>query len=192
MQPSAETSISNCQWQDLPLTKVPDAQQLATMQAYLDLALLSLESLVGLSSQTILQAARELNLGSVIPDSEALERLRQPSSRLHSEEGQSLDVEETRSLVLLVCHLAGQHQELIRRAVTLLEQLAVQGKSPQQTALLSRYLDNFSRGCQSRWRGELPAEWLSQVAWQLPIDLLFYSTSSGQRRLWLSLLEAAV
>jgi hypothetical protein len=104
-----------------------------------------------------------------------------------------LDVEEARSLVLIICHLAKQHQELIRRAVALLEQLSEQNREPHQASLLGDYLDAFSNTYQERMdEGEnVSTDSLTHLALKLLIDLLFYSSPNGHRRLWLALLDRA-
>jgi hypothetical protein len=102
-----------------------------------------------------------------------------------------LDVEEARSLVLIICHLAKEHQELVRRAVALLERVTEEGKEPHRTALLGDYLDNFSNFYQERMDEEalISGEALSHLAWKLLIDVFFYSSPQGIRRLWMALLD---
>jgi len=178
---------------ELPLTFQPDPVQLDNIKAQLDLVLLSLESLSGISSDAILQAAADLNLSEVVADRVALWRLRQSSPLRKGQGRKRLDVEEARSLVLIIFDLANQRQELIRRAVTLLEQLTEQGKPPHQAALLGDYLDNFSNFYQERMEAdtEITPDELTYLALKLLIDLLFCSAPNGTRRLWLALLDRA-
>ena len=124
------------------------------MKNYLELLLMSLESLTGIG------AGLEIT--------------------------ENLNQETAKSLINLICNLARQHQELIRRAVTLIEQVSTQNKEPQQAALLGNYLQKFSFLYQERQdqRAELPPEKLSTLAFKLLIDLLFYSEVDGDRRLW--------
>jgi Protein of unknown function (DUF3038) len=175
----------------LPLSGQPDPSQLDNIKAQLDLVLLALEALAGIGSEAILQAATELNLADVVADRVALWRLRQSSPLRKGQGRKRLDVEEARSLVLIICHLAKQQQELIRRAVALLEQLTEQNREPHQVALLGDYLDGFSNAYQERMEeGEnTPPSQLMQLALRLLIDLLFYSAPSGARRLWLALMD---
>ncbi len=175
----------------LPAEPSPD--QLHNIKAQLDLILLALEALAGLGSEAMLQAAAALNLPQVMGDRVSLWRLRQSSPLRKGQGRKRLDVEEARSLVLITCYLAAEHGELIRRAVTLLEQLTQQNKPPHHTALLGDYLDNFSNLYQERMQpsDDATPEHLSHLALKLLIDLLFYSTPSGARRLWLALLERA-
>ena len=174
--------------------QAPDPMQLDNIKAQLDLVLLGLEALAGIGSEAMLQAAVDLNLESVVSDRVALWRLRQSNPLRKSSGGRKkLDVEEARALVLIICHLARGNQELIRRAVSLLEQMAEQNSEPHRAALLGDYLDKFSNTYQERMeQGEnVSPEQLTQLALKLLIDLLFYSGPNGHRRLWLALLDRA-
>jgi Protein of unknown function (DUF3038) len=182
-------------WEDLPLTSQPDPDQLDNIKAQLDLILLALEAIAGISSEAMLQAAVDLNLESMIADRVSLWRLRQSSPLRKGHGGRKkLDVEEARALSLISCHLAKQHNELIRRAVALLEQLAEQHREPHEASLLGNYLDTFHNTYQERMEnGEsVPTETLTHLALKLLIDLLFYGSSNGVRRLWMTLLERSI
>jgi hypothetical protein len=188
VKPSAKPDLEM-----LPLAGQPDPRQLDNIRAQLDLVLLALEALAKIGSEAILQAATELNLADVVADRVALWRLRQSSPLRKGQGRKRLDVEEARSLVLIICHLAKQQQELIRRAVALLEQLTEQNREPHHVALLGDYLDRFSNVYQQRMEeGEnTPQTQLTQLALRLLIDLLFYSSPSGARRLWMALIDRA-
>lgn len=178
--------------EEFPLAKTPDSQQLDNIKAHLDLILLALEALAGISSEGMLKAAQELHLERVIGDRVELWRLRQSNPLRKSSGGRKkLDVEEARAIVLVICHLAKQHQELIRRACLLLEQVAEQDREPHRIALLGDYLDTFCNTYQERMEeGEkVSPDLLYQLAFKLAIDLLFYSAANGHRRLWLALLD---
>jgi len=155
--------------------------------------LLALESLAAIGSDAMLKAAADLDLADVVADRVALWRLRQSSPLRKGQGRKRMDVEEARSLVLIICHLANQHQELIRRAVTLLEQLTEQHREPHQAALLGDYLDSFHNTYQERMEESDSAspDQLTYLALKLLIDLLFYSAPNGVRRLWLALLDRA-
>ncbi|MER3478283.1 MAG: hypothetical protein C4287_19745, partial [Leptolyngbya sp. ERB_1_2] len=105
-----------------------------------------------------------------------------------------LDVDEARALTLIICHLAKQQNELIRRAVALLEQLTEQNREPHQAALLGNYLDTFHNTYQERMeQGEMAStDALTHLALKLLIDLLFYGSPQGVRRLWLTLLDRSL
>lgn len=179
-------------WEDLTLSSSPDPVQLDNIKAQLDLVLLALEALAGIGSEAILAAASQLNLESMVQDRVALWRLRQSNPLRKGQGGRKkLDVEEARSLVLIICHLAKQHQELIRRAVALLEQLTEEKREPSQAALLGDYIDTFTNTyCDRMDDGEEESpSVLAHLALKLLVDLLFYSAPGGHRRLWLALLE---
>ncbi|WP_322743561.1 DUF3038 domain-containing protein [Vasconcelosia minhoensis] len=183
---------------DSSRTDRPPAQ-LSSIKAQLDLVLLALEALVGIGSEAILAAAQELQLDSLLPDRVSLWRLRQSSPLRKGQGRKKLDVDEARALVLITCRLATAHHGLIRQAVARLEQLTEQGQPPHRAAVLGDYLDNFSNTYLERMVDDsaLPAAKtpepteLAQLALQLLIDLLFYSSPGGVRRLWLSLVDRA-
>jgi len=187
--PPAAESIDS-----LPLVNQPDPAQRDNIKAQLDLVLLALEALVEIGSEAMLQAATTLKLETLVADRVNLWRLRQSSPLRRGQGGRKkLDVEEARALVLISCHLAHEHHETIRRAVGLLEQMAEQKREPHQTALLGDYLDRFNNTYQERMEegDRTSPESLTHLALKLLIDLLFYSTTSGPRRLWLALIDRA-
>ncbi|MCL1474957.1 DUF3038 domain-containing protein [Argonema antarcticum] len=191
MRSKASSPKPTANWEDLTLNTSPDPVQLDNIKAQLDLVLLALEALAGIGSEAILAAAAHLGLESMVADRVSLWRLRQSSPLRKGQGGRKkLDVEEARSLVLIICHLTKQHQELIRRAVALLEQLTEQNQKPHQAALLGDYIDTFSNTYQERMEDgdSYSAEVLTHLALKLLIDLLFYSSPGGHRRLWLALL----
>ena len=178
-------------WDELNRAQ-PDSTQLDNIKTQIDLVLLALESLAGIGSEAMLQAASALNLESKIPDRVTLWRLRQSNPLRKGEGGRKkLDIEEARSLVLIACFLAKQHQELIRRAIDLLEQAAQNDSEPHRTAMLGDYLDAFNNTYQERMEDDhnVSTDKLTQLALKLLVDLLFYSSPGGHRRLWLALLD---
>jgi len=192
MPSTANPPVSHPNWSHLALPYQPDVAQLDNIKAQLDLVLLALEALTGLGSEAMLHAAESLKLTEVVGDRVALWRLRQSSPLRKGQGRKRMDVEEARSLVLIICHLAHQHQEIIRRAVMLLEQLTEQGRPPHEAALLGDYLDNFNNLYEERMDdAHTTPDHLAYLALKLLIDLLFYSASTGSRRLWLALLDRA-
>ena len=182
---------SSLAWDELNRAQ-PDSSQLDNIKTQIDLVLLALESLTGIGSEAMLQAASALNLESKIPDRVTLWRLRQSNPLRKGEGGRKkLDVEEARSLVLISCYLAKQHQELIRRAIDLLEQVAQNDSEPHRTAMLGDYLDAFNNLYVERMESgrNVSTDKLTQLAFKLLVDLLFYSSPGGHRRLWLALLD---
>lgn len=194
MRSPVKSSAPNPPSGDSSLAQEPDPAQLDNIKSQLDLVLLALEALTGIGSEAMLQAAADLHLESMVADRVTLWRLRQSNPLRKSQGGRKkLDVEEARSLVLISCHLAKQHQELIRRAVALLEQLTEQNREPHRAALLGDYLDTFSNTYEERMEDadDLPSEALTNLALKLLIDLLFYSAPNGHRRFWLTLIDRA-
>lgn len=165
-------------WEDLPQTLPTSNEQLEKITKHLNLILSALTSLANLDSESILQAAQELKLDSVTSD-RLIAHYLQPQSKL------SLD--DIRSLVLLLCHLAQKKQELIRRAVILLEQVGTQGQESSKTTLLGNYITNFHLKYPTISDHDLSAFSLTSLAWKLLIDLLFYSSPRSHVRLWQTL-----
>ena len=190
MQSSAQSLNLSTKWDELTRTE-PAPIQLNNMKAQLDLILLALEALAGIGSEAMLHAANQLDLESKVPDRVALWRLRQSNPLRKGEGGRKkLDVEEARALVLIICYLAKEHQDKIRRAVTLLEQVVAKNQAPHRVATLGNYIDDFSNIYQERMEdASISTNLITQLALKLLIDLLFYSSPSGYRRLWLALLD---
>ncbi|MEM7760468.1 MAG: DUF3038 domain-containing protein [Cyanobacteria bacterium P01_A01_bin.40] len=181
------------QWQELTERKITN-NDLENIKCHLDLVLLALEAIANIGSEATIQAAKELRLESIIGDRITLWRLRSSNPKRKSSGGRKkLDVEEARALVIIICYLASQHQELLRRAVCLLEQVTAQNKPPHQTALLGNYLDQFINYYQERISNnpDISSEALSALAWKLLIDLLFYSGNNGHRLLWVAIFDAS-
>jgi hypothetical protein len=191
MYPHAHKTPSVAKWQDLHRLRMPTIEQLDNIKSHLDLVILALEAIANVTSETILQAATTLELDSIVKDRVELWRLRQANPWRKSNGGRKkLDVEEARSLVLIICYLAKQEQELLRRAVSLLEQVTAQNQEPHKMALLGDYLDKFTNLYQERMAEEtaMNAEQLYQLGLKLLVDLLFYSGKAGHRLLWLAIL----
>lgn len=182
------------QEQKLAELKTDSGRELADIKCHLDLVLLALEAIAEITSEAIIQAARDLNLESVVGDRLTLWRLRSSNPKRKTAGGRKkLDVEEARSMVIIICYLANQHQELLRRSVSLLEQVTEQDRPPHQTALLGNYLDRFINYYQERI-GDSQADSaasIAHLAWKLLIDLLFYSGKNGHRLLWIAIFDAA-
>jgi Protein of unknown function (DUF3038) len=192
MHSATNSATPNSQWEDLIKLPAPNTVQWENIKTQLDLVLLALETLTGIGSEAMLSAANDLNLESRVPDRVALWRLRQSNPLRKGQGGRKkLDVEEARSLVLIICYLAKQHQELIRRAVGLLEQMAENNREPHQAALLGDYIDAFCNTYQERMEEDekISTDLLTNLALKLLVDLLFYSAPGGHRRLWLALID---
>ena len=183
------------------------AAQLSDIKAQLDLVLMALEALTHIGSESMLEAAKRLQLENILSDRVGLWRLRQSSPLRKGQGRKKLDVEEARALVLVICYLSAAHHEKIRQAIATLEQATQQGEPPHRAAILGDYLDNFSNLYSDRMSEEslsthpaaspsatIPStttQILTQLSFRLLIDLLFYSAPNGERQLWLALLDRA-
>jgi hypothetical protein len=100
-------------------------------------------------------------------------------------------VEEARSLVLIICRLAYDHKLSIRSSVRLMEQLTNNNEPLHSHPLLGDYLDRFNQLYEERIDPEqqLPPDQIKNLSLSLLINLLFYSSKQGHRRLWLALLR---
>ena len=189
MYPSANTTPSVAKWQDLHRLRIPTIEQLESIKSHLDLVIVALEAITNINSETIVRAATTLNLDSITEERAEWWRSSQ-NHRNDTEAEKKLDVEEARSLVLIICYLAKQEKELIRRAVSLLEQATAQNEAPRTMALLEDYLNKFISMHRERINHSTNAnsDELSRLALKLLVDLLFYSGSNGHRLLWLAVL----
>ncbi len=168
-------------WQKLNLESDPDLSQLDQIAIQLKLVLLALVALTDVTSETLLRVAIKLNLKSIWE-----KRLAQWHS---SPQLQPIDIDQARSLVLIICHLAKQNQALIRRAITLLEQLTQQNSDLREVALLRDYLDQFNQAYRNQTLTTvLPATHdLTPLAIKLLVDLLFYSHPNSPQQFWFAL-----
>lgn len=191
MPPTVQLSNSLPTSRDLPLGKSPSPTQLGHLQCQLDILLLALASLTPLKIGDLQQAAKELQLTSFPINGAESDLISHP--RQWRSLTDNFTVERARSLVILICHLAQEYQELLRRAVTLMEQMQEQGKDATRTTLLGEYLETFQKFYTAYRLEQSQQIWedLTPFAFKLLIDLLFYSARNGHRRLWLVLLDEA-
>ncbi|MEA5462417.1 DUF3038 domain-containing protein [Leptothoe sp. PORK10 BA2] len=165
--------------------------QLRSIKGQLDLVLLALETLVGIGSEAILDQAKVLQLNTLLSDRVNLWRLRQSSPLRKGQGRKKLDVDEARALVLITAQLAGQHRQTIHQAIIALEKATADGTPPHRVAILGDYLDRFSNTYAERMDSVEQPDTLEKLAFQLLIDLLFYSGGGGPQRLWQALLDRA-
>jgi hypothetical protein len=193
MSINIKAQFNHLKWRELTGWKTSEDRELGDIKYHLDLVLLALEAIANINSEAMIEAAQDLHLESLIGDRLELWWLRSSNPKHKTFGGEKLDVEETRSLVLIICYLANQHQELLRRGVSLLEQVTEQNEPPQQTALLGNYLDRFINSYQERIANpqNISSESLTYLAWKLLSDLLFYSGHNGHLLLWGAIFDAA-
>ncbi|HIK10294.1 MAG TPA: DUF3038 domain-containing protein [Oscillatoriaceae cyanobacterium M33_DOE_052] len=147
------------------------------MKNYLNLVLLALESLADIGSQAIITTAVTLNVeGPVI-------------SAIQNPNEVEIDPAQTEAIASICSYLAQQNQELIRRAVEAAEQLTQQNRPLDDIPLIGDYLDKF---CQKYTRTfaqpegsdeHISPNQLTDLALKLLVDLLFYSSPLGFKRL---------
>jgi hypothetical protein len=188
------TTVNSSKWQDLNQPKLTDDRQLENIESYLDLVLLALEAIADVDSKTIIETAKDLNLELGGKYRMTLENFPSENTQLkNNQDSQKITIELIKSLVLIICYLANQHQELLRRAVSLLEQITEPDFSLQQTSLLNNYLNNFISSYQVRIanNADKSQETSSELAWKLLISLLFYSGHNGHSLLWTAIFDLA-
>ena len=158
-----------------------DERKLEDLEYYLCSIWWALKAIADLSSEAVERAAQDLNIESVGWQLECFNSIKRTS-----ESRKKLTLEQVRSSIAIICYLAHRHQELLRRAVSLLEEAVRQNNPPQQTTLLSSYLERFVNYYQAKNTQDLTAstESLSYIAWKLLNDLLFYSGKNGYSLLW--------
>ena len=182
-------------WNDLSVVKTPDRQQLDKIETNLRIVLIALESLGEISFEAILEAGKKLNLDSKRVEGVAIwHKPESRGKRSSAAETIELDLEGARSLVLIICYLAKKRQELIRRACSSIELAKAENPSSRHSVLLGNYLAHFKDIYREQ---QLPGNSLSEndigeLAFKLIIDLIFYSTPNGHRRLWKTLLSLSV
>jgi hypothetical protein len=161
------------------------------IKAQIDLILLSLEALAHIGSGEVLALAGAMGFEAYLPDRVGLWRLRQSSPLRRGRSGRrKLDIDEARALALVCSRLAQRHQQTIRTAVEHWQQQVEQQHPPYHDPLLGDYLDRFTSLYAERMASpSLNGEELTQLGLDLLVDLLFYSTPQGSRRLWMALLE---
>ena len=158
-------------------------QQLDGIAVHFELLLLALDSLIEIKPRALQQKAVELNIPSAI--AEKIESFPQQRKAVPPD---PLDLDVAKSLVVVISQLAQENRELLRRAVTLLEQTHLQPSAIQRTVLLKTYLQRFEQRLSQSRQNDLISQTDSHLALKLLVDLLFYSDVSGSRRLWHNLI----
>lgn len=177
------------QRQDYIQPQVAPTVQLDKTRTKLELVLLALKALTGMSSDAIVGVASKLNIPATVADELAVVLEEDTKGKWGLSQNQPLKVEEAQSTILIICHLAKQNQALIRRAVALMEQMAAQNSEPKSITLLREYLCNFKQAYQKYnfSRENISQDSPEEVALKLLVDLLFYSAPQGCNRLWSTL-----
>jgi hypothetical protein len=184
---------STAKWDDLVLNTELDRPQLERMAENLETIAIALVALTQIGKAEIDDAVRDLHLeASGLPPapnlgSQWIESWLVPTTKSR----QQLDVKELRVLVLVISRLAQEYQALIRRNISYWEQTIEYRQLPLQSPSLADYISNFIKIYQQRSSKstDLSIDSLSDAALGLTIELLFYSSPAGHKRLWLALLQ---
>ena len=144
---------------------------MTTPQLHLDLTLLALQALANLSNEDIWATVVSLRLELDLGDRQSWEQLRQGHPALTQKLTQ-----QRQQLILsqIICTLAQEHQETIRRAIALLEQYTQLERPAREAVLLSEYLQRFKQGYLQRSLGTLKLTLVESLALKLLVDLLFF------------------
>jgi hypothetical protein len=165
----------------------------------IDLILLAIEALELGGAETMLFAAKELELQDLIKNRVVLWRLRCTNPLRRSYTRRPLELEEAKALVVIACHMARRMTVLIRQLVLAYQQLSDKQVPLENHFRLSEYLERFRAHFRSRMnprRAKVAAyssdEKLNELALSLLSQLLFCTGTSGMQRLWTSLFDGEV
>ena len=161
--------------------------QLNEIAGELDLVAIALVALTQLDRVALRQVARDLELETIVSgwlDNWPLNRDTYRSQ---------VDVQLLRALVIILHHLAQEHQALLRRNISYWQKTTQYHQLPLQSPSLADYIGNFITMYQTRFGADNREsfEALTETALNLLIDLLFYSSPNGHQRLWSALLQRA-
>lgn len=169
-------------------------------QQRIDLMMLALEALELGGTEKMLAIAHELDLDSIITNRVVFWRLRctNPWRRTHFR--RSLQIDQAKALVLLICYRARQLTVLIRQLLLAEQQLRAKGLPLDNHFRLSAYLEQFRAHFRSRMnprRAKIAAylaseEKLDELALLLLNQLLFCTGTTGMQRFWISLFDGEV
>lgn len=184
MSLAVTNSVVMDRWINEPLSNFSVSKNLNNVHFYLDLVLLASESLIPITTDMIFQSSLDLGINTYLTKEIKLWSGQDVKKSRDFLEGCS--VKQTKLSTILICCVIEQHEELIRRAITLLEQMTQQNKDPKQSTLLGKYFSNFSYYYKYKVKEnkKLSIDEEFQLASKLLLDLLFYSSDSGYIRLW--------
>jgi hypothetical protein len=184
---------STAKWDDLVLNTELDRSRLERMAENLETIAIALVALTQIGKAEIAVAARDLHLeaSGLPPAPSLLSEWIESWSFYLTKSYQQLDVRELRALVLVISQLAQEYQTPIRRNISYWEQTVEYSQPPLRSPALADYVNNFIKLYQERnsKSTDLSIEDLSDTALALTIELLFYSSTAGHKRLWMALLQ---
>jgi Protein of unknown function (DUF3038) len=170
---------------DLALKSQLIPSQLHEIILELDMVTIAIAALTPIDRVKIEQIAKDLQLESSGLDWLNEWFLSTVTARRH------LAPEQLRAIVLIVSQLARDRQTLIRQNISNWQQTIRYNQLPLQSPSLADYIGNFITIYQDRLgqHADMSFELLSELALNLSIDLLFYSSPNGHQRLWGAVLE---
>ncbi|MCA1903616.1 MAG: DUF3038 domain-containing protein [Cyanobacteria bacterium KgW148] len=162
----------------------------------LDHLMLAIEAMNLEAVEALLAASQELGLEKWIPHRVGFWRLRNTNPLRKQYRRVTLQWEEAKALVAVVCRVAQQLNTALRFLV-MTHQQVLEGKLEslglqQNQAYLDFYTDRFRELYQARMRNKLSDRDGADLANYLLMQLLFASGTAGEQRLWHSLIDGAV
>jgi Protein of unknown function (DUF3038) len=164
----------------------------------LDNLVLALEAIDLQVTDVMLYMVTELHLEAAIPNRVSFWRLRNTNPLRRNYQRTSLEWDEARALVTLICHVAVQLNTHLRLLITTCEQISehkIDALGLQQNRFyVDAYVEQFRSLYKSRMRLPLilnEAE-LKDLSLQLLNQLLFSSGTAGEARMWHALFDGAI
>ena len=164
----------------------------------IDHLLLAIEALDLEAVEVMLALIEQLNLGKTIPSRVAFWRLRNTNPLRRNYQRASLNWDELKALVKIVCNLSSQLGTGLRLLISTDQQMT-EGKIEalglqQNQAFLGNYIERFTSLYIGRMRSPAPLnkQEISELALQLLTRLLLCSGIAGEFRLWNSLFDGAI
>jgi Protein of unknown function (DUF3038) len=176
---------SIAKWDDLSIEIPLDPSQLHTINLELELVTIAMVALAQIDRLEIGQVAQDLQVESLVAD--WIKDWPHHQFTHH----QQLDLQQIRSLVLVVDRLAHKYQSVVRQSITDWQQLIQANRLALESPPLAEYIGNFIKIYQTRLSAQKThsLEALSQAALNLLLELLFYGGTNGHQRLWQALLQ---
>jgi hypothetical protein len=164
----------------------------------LDNLVLALEAIDLQVTDVMLYMVTELHLEAAIPNRVSFWRLRNTNPLRRNYQRTSLEWDEARALVTLICHVAVQLNTHLRLLITTCEQISehkIDALGLQQNRFyVDAYVEQFRSLYKSRMRLPLilSETELKDLSLQLLNQLLFSSGTAGEARMWHALFDGAI
>jgi hypothetical protein len=164
----------------------------------LDNLVLALEAIDLQVTDVMLYLVSQLHLEAAIPNRVSFWRLRNTNPLRRNYQRASLEWNEAKALVMLICHVAEQLNTHLRLLISTCQQIdenKIDALGLQQNRLyVDIYVEQFRSLYKSRMRLPivLSDEELKDLSLHLLEQLLFCSGTAGKVRLWHALLDGAI